>query len=486
MSGIKTISILVIVSILLLPVASAAISPQGTKTPITHVINIYFENHTFDNFFGIYPRDPYSNDPALLHNITTPTNLLSNIAPYKPPLSQLTPVAPGTFSTENPLEGYLPYHEDWNYGAMNNFKSGSGKQSLTYYTSAQVSPLWDLAEEYAMADNYFSPQIGESAPNTLYYLAGFSPVINDYGPPPSMPLNETIFGEMNKYDVSWGIYVNGSSKNFDMSQYIQGIGQYSTNINSWNVLLDKVHNGTLPSVSYVFSQGSNGYDMGAPSNILKGELWLLMLVNAIEASPIWNSTAVFITWDDAGGYYDQVSPPRFDGVQLGMRLPLIVVSPYAKENYVSNTLMTHSSILSFIDYNWNMPALNQFVSSLPIPLDLFNFAVGSNHTVAPRFPITFDNFPLPSSLEFNLTESQLQFNFSSQFPMVPQLNFNSLPYKTEGNYSTDLTDLNAGIFIHNDYTITPFLFSTYALALFLILDVILLSVLFWRHKNVEK
>ena len=73
--------------------------------------------------------------------------------------------------------------------------------------------------------------------------------------------------------------------------------------------------------------------MGAPSDILKGELWLLKLINSIEESPLWNSTAVFITWDDPGGYYDQVPPPVFHGVQLGMRLPLIVVSTYAKEDY---------------------------------------------------------------------------------------------------------------------------------------------------------
>ncbi len=97
---------------------------------------------------------------------------------------------------------------------MNNFIEGSGKQAMTYYTSAQVSPLWDLAEQYSIADNYFAPKLSESAPNTLYYLAGFSPVFNGYGPPPSIPISETIFGELNSYNISWGIFVNGSSKSF--------------------------------------------------------------------------------------------------------------------------------------------------------------------------------------------------------------------------------------------------------------------------------
>ena len=70
---------------------------------------------------------------------------------------------------------------------------------------------------------------------------------------------------------------------------------------------------------------------GTPSNILKGELWLLKLINSIEESPLWNSTAVFITWDDPGGYYDQVPRPVFHGVQLEMRLPLIVVPPMQRK-----------------------------------------------------------------------------------------------------------------------------------------------------------
>lgn len=471
------ISIIVVLTFLV-PAVNASVAPT-TRTPIKHVINILFENHTFDNFFGIYPENPLSNNSSLISNMSVPLNLLSNLSL----LSKLNQIPPGTFSTVDPIEGYLPYHEDWNYGHMNDFAAGSGKQSMTYFTAAQVSPLWDLAEQYSIADNYFAPQLSESAPNTLYYLAGFSPVFNDYGPPPSIPINETIFGEMNDYHVSWGVYVNGTSKSFDMSQYISGMNEFSNNINSWEDFVQELSNGTIPSVSYIFSEDSNGYDMGAPSNILKGELWLLKLINSIEESPLWNSTAVFITWDDPGGYYDQVPPPVFHGVQLGMRLPLIVVSTYAKEDYVSNTLMTHSSILSFIDYNWNMPALNQFVSFLPLPLDIFDFNVPYSNGLVAREPIQFNNFPLPGSLEFNLNSTQFQFNYSHQFPITPQIGFNDLPYERNGSYNVSLSDLKAGIYVRSDYSITPFIFSPYAVLLFLLLDALLLLFLVRRGKH---
>ncbi|MGC8645249.1 MAG: alkaline phosphatase family protein [Thermoplasmata archaeon] len=467
---------IVVLSSLFFPL-TAATADSSTRTPIRHVINIFFENHTFDNIFGIYPEKGGSTSPQ----ITRPLNLLSNASLLK----LLNPVPSGSFSTQDPLEGYLPYHEDWNHGLMNGFRNGSGPQSLYYLTAAQVSPLWDLAEEYAIADNYFSPQIGESAPNTLYYLAGFSPVMNDYGPPPYIPFNETVFGELSHFGISWGVYVSGNEKKFDMSQYIEGIREYYGNIGSWQSFLTSLSSGSLPQVSYIFSQDANGYDMGAPSNILKGELFLLYIVDAVERSSYWNSTAIFITWDDPGGYYDQVPPPILNGVQLGFRLPLIVVSPYAKENYVSDTLMTHSSIISFIDYNWDIPALNPFVAELPVPLDLFDFSAPYPSGNVARPPLSFTSFPLPQNVEFNLTAAQLNFNYSSHFPMEPQYNFSSLPYQERGESNQTLLNLGFSLFVHRDISITPFYLSPLFILALVLVNMAILAVL-WRRKDGRK
>ena len=451
---------LLISIVILLPAVSGSISQPGERTPIKHVINIYFENHTFDNFFGTYPRNPSSSGQSIIANISKPLNLLNNSSL----LNSLTPVSAGTFSTPNPVEGYTAYHLDWNHGAMNGFTTGSGPYSMTYYTSAQLGPIWDLTEEYGMGDRYFASTISESAPNTLYYLAGFSPLINDYGPPPSIPINETIFGELNQYNIPWGVYVSGNYKSFDMSSMIQGIGSYSSDINSWSTFLQQLGNGTLPSVSYVFSQGGNGYDTGAPGSLLKGELWLIALINAIEASPIWDNTVVFITWDDPGGYYDQLSPPVVARQQLGMRLPFIVVSPFAKENYISNTVLTHSSILAFIDYNWGIPALNGFVSSVNIPLDFFDFNVSR-----PAMTFNFGNtISVPTNLDFNLTSSDSSSNLSAAFPLSPQMPFSSLHYAEHGEINYTLSSIGAGILVKNDVTVSPFYASPYLLLILIL------------------
>jgi phospholipase C len=466
--------VLLISIIIILPAVSGSVSQQGERTPIKHVINIYFENHTFDNFFGTYPDNPSSANQTLISQIAKPVNLLNNTSL----LSSLTSVAVGTFNTSNPIEGYSAYHIDWNHGKMNGFLQGSGPSSMTYYTAAQLGPMWDLSEEYGMSDMYFAPVISESAPNTLYYLAGFSPVFNDYGPPPSIPISETIFGELNNYGIPWGVYVGGNEKSFDMSSYIQGINAYSNDIHSWSTLLQQLSNGTLPAVSYVFSQDANGYDMGAPGSLLKGEVWLISLINYIESSPVWNSTAIFITWDDPGGYYDQVAPPIVDGVQFGMRLPLIVVSPFSKENYISDTILSHSSILAFIDYNWNLPALNGFVSSVNLPLDFFDF----NQTRAPM-TFTFGNITLPThGLEVNITQALFAFNLSGTFPVAPQEPFKSLHYSEHGEINYTLSSIGAGVLIKNDVTYSPFYSSPYLLLILVIAAVLIVEFLPGRRK----
>jgi len=466
--GVIFITFLVAVMVII-PAVSGAVNQPSEKTPIKHVINIYFENHTFDNFFGTYPENPSSTDQSLISNISHPTNLLNNTSL----LNGLTPVKAGTFSTSNPIEGYTAYHIDWNHGAMNGFLQGSGQSAMTYYTSAQLGPIWDLTEEYGMADNYYSSVISESAPNTLYYLAGFSPVVNDYGPPPTIPIGETIFGELNNYNISWGVYVNGSSKSFDMSGYIQGIGAYANDVNSWNTLTQQLGSGNLPAVSYVFSQGGNGYDTGAPGSLLKGELWLMSLINQIEESPAWSSTVVFITWDDPGGYFDQISPPIVDGLQLGMRLPFIVVSPFAKENYVSNTVLTHSSILAFIDYNWNIPALNGFVSKVNVPLDFFDF-----NSSRPSMTFNFGNtITIPANLNFNVTPSESAVNLSSAFPLVPQEPLGSLRYAEHGQINFTLSSAGASIFVNNDIVQSPFYSSPYLLLILIIACVAIVEYL---------
>ncbi len=438
---------IVLLSALEAPVALGS----SSVPPIRHLVEIMMENHSFDNIFGVYPG------PTNPLGLQTPQNLLDVAG-----IPQMHPVPNGTFSTADPVEGYVAYHEDWNGGMMNGFLQGSGPQSLLYYTASQYGEEWALAEQYSLGDMYFASQLTETSPNRLYSLAGYSPVINDYGPPPYIPVGQSIFSELNHYGVSWGYYVENPSAGAGTLDYFAGIGQYSSSIRSWNDFFQELSNDSLPSVAWMMpvDGGAVDYSQGPPSNVLKGELWLMYVVNAIERSPEWNSTAIFITYDEGGGFYDQVPPPSISGVQLGVRVPLIVVSPYAKENYVSNTVMTHTSILAFIDYNWGLPPLNKIVWESTLPLDMFNFNSTYSWGSVIRPPIAFTNFPMPSSPIFSLSKFSNVTSLSYLFPMNLQVPLNQLPYSREGSshFSLGRSD---GYYVNSNFPFIPFYETIY-------------------------
>jgi phospholipase C len=123
-------------------------------------------------------------------------------------------------------------------------------------------------------------------------------------------------------------------------------------------LLSEARAGTLPSVTFVDPEGSNTLSEHPPENVTVGEEWSLSIIDAIRASPIWNSTAIFLTWDEGGGFYDSVVPPTVDALGDGFRVPMIVVSPFTEGGGVSATIFDHTSVLKFIDQNWGLPYLD--------------------------------------------------------------------------------------------------------------------------------
>jgi len=148
-------------------------------------------------------------------------------------------------------------------------------------------------------------------------------------------------------------------------------------INKTQVLLD-IANGQLPQVSWVIPTGQASDH--ALDNNGSGPSWVASVVNAIGNSQYWSTTAIFIAWDDWGGWYDHVAPSIYDSYEYGFRVPLIVVSPYAKRSYVSHVTHHFGSILKFIEENFNLPSLGYADARADDLLDCFNFS---------RSPISF-------------------------------------------------------------------------------------------------
>ncbi|MGC8661839.1 MAG: alkaline phosphatase family protein, partial [Nitrososphaeria archaeon] len=308
---------------------------------------------------------------------------------------------------------------------------------------------WDYAEEYVLADNYYTPVLTETLPNRLASLAGYSPVSNDFGPPPYVNLNQTIFYQLNQNNVSWGYFELFSSvKNPPSSEIyplnsIQGFSNnlaYMNNVENLSVFLAEAKNGTLPAVSFVMPFGLAGegnipdISEHPSANITAGQDWTVNIINSIMQGPDWNSSAIFITWDEWGGFYDSVPPPQVNAFGYGGRVPLLIISPYAKENYIDSTVLNHDSILKFIDYNWNMPYLSSWVAQSGSVLSAFDFNQN------PRPPIVLGPTPNIVGTTGN-TAGYIKFENGSrltldekltteQYPIPLQIPLSSLNYSS--------------------------------------------------------
>jgi phospholipase C len=423
-------------ALLLLLVTSLFTSPysllaQTNQTPIQHVFIIMQENHSFDNYFGTYPTA----NGTLVNNITTELQGVDGIPaglclPYQ--ASCMAPYYANSSSTVSPNEGQLTYEGDVNNGLMNGFPSHSGPQSMAYFDFHQIAGYWDYAEEYGLADSYFSTYLAPTAPNRLALLAGTSPVTGDYGPPPYIPFNSTILFQLQSAGLSWGYFdfisQSSDSSNVYPLNYLSGMTpQDEARVQNISYLLNDLYSGKiLPNVVYVSSLGSHLLDEHPPYNITQGELWVVSIVNAVMESSYWNSSAIFLTWDEGGGYFDNLPPPKGQSqtisgenplIGYGQRVPLLVISPYAKENYVSLTTLNHLSLLSFIEYNWDLPPLDQAVAQSNNLLDFFDFSS------PPRPPVI-----LTSSGPFSY----------STYPIPLQIPVSQLNYDRLGSSSSDL------------------------------------------------
>jgi phospholipase C len=417
--------------------AARGASGAGTATPIKHVVIVMMENHSFDNVFGMYPTLDKSSPSALLSSIQAPDDVLG-----APGQSQLHQVPNGTFWTVNPAESV--YYNDWNNGKMDGFAANSGSQSMTFFGPSQFAAEWDLAEQYAIGDRYFSSCLCETDPNRVFSLAGYAAgQTQDGGPPPYVPVNQSIIGELEHFNVSWGYYVQDPANNDFPLNYFDGIDAYSAGIQPWGAFNESLREGTLPAVSWVMPTGggATGVDQHPSYDVTVGESWLLGVTRAVMKSPYWNSTAIFVTYDEGGGYYDHVPPPELDGVQLGFRVPFIVISPYAKEDYVSHTSMNHASTLAFVDFNWRLPALNSFVAESGMPLDMFDF----NQTYTGG----------------SLLRPPVDLRVDSRFPQTPQIPFGELPYAREGSSAATLASLGPARYVETNTPVTPFFQSVW-------------------------
>jgi phospholipase C len=322
--------------------------------PIKHIIVVMKENRSFDHIFGnLAARGQPGTEPIP--------------AGYQTSQGRPTP-ATTTCLKEDPDHQWEAMHHYVNGGKMDAFDENPGQ--IAYYDQSDLPFDYWLASTFALADRFFPSVLSGTGPNRFFLESATAGGVFNNGagvPPPGTPK----------------IYDRLRAKGVTVDQYYFGV----------EGLEAKLAAGTLSDVTFVDSEGAI-HDEHPPADLQVGEAWTRRVYQAVRDSPYWMTTAMIWTYDEGGGFFDHVPPPRScppaDGTpdadkffELGIRVPMVLVSPWARPHHVSHVLHETTSITRFIEAVHDLPALTARDANSDALLDMFDFACPQVDVPAP-------------------------------------------------------------------------------------------------------
>ena len=421
------------------------------------------ENRSFDSYFGTYPKA--DGLPATNGQFTVCVRDLAKKscqAPYHNPADINGGGAHGAAAARRDvnggkMDGFIAVAQRAPKGCASDqdpaCAEGTATDVMGYHDAREIPNYWDYAANYTLDEHMFEPVASWSLPDHLYMVSAWSALCTSADPAscsnqivgPYTPAQQEVFVDqaiatgtapvndawtdvtylMHTHHVSWGYYVeNGTEPDCedDAATCPPKPQSYKTP-GIWNPLplFNDVHQdgelgnvqptqnflgaataGTLPTVSWITPSQPNSEH--PPASVHEGQAWVTNLINAVMRGPDWSSTAIFLSWDDWGGFYDQVVPPAVDGNGYGLRVPTIVISPYAKKGYVDHQTLSHDAFLKFIEDDFLGGArLDPATDGRPDPRptvretvpQLGNLVQDFDFTQAPRGPLILPLNPKP-------------------------------------------------------------------------------------------
>lgn len=362
----------------------------GTDTipQIKHIVVLMMENHSYDNHLGMLRRQ--GADGFTLGSSGKPTA----VNPYRDGRLQHAFRMPTTCQVlGKPSQNWTDTHTQLDGGKLDGFvRSGSGPVSMGYWQHDDLPFYYSMASVFPLADRYFCSVLGPTFPNRRYLIAATSMgMINDSIPSlTGYPTNGTIFDRLHAAGVSWKDYYSPVTVVPTLALFPRLLTTYPDHIADQDDFFKDAAAGNLPGVSLV----EPDYLLNSeetPQNIALGEQFAGKVINAVMSGPAWKNTLLIWTFDEHGGYYDHVVPPRaiapdnippqtdggptYTGFhQYGFRVPCVVVSPWARPNYVSNQVFDHTSICALIETKWNLAALTRRDANAHNMLDMLDFS----------------------------------------------------------------------------------------------------------------
>ena len=354
------------------------------RLPVDHVIVVMQENRSFDHYFGSRDGEVdgipagYSN-PNARGEAVRPTHLASTCVAFDPP------------------HQWAAMHTGWNLGHMDGFVRASGLSMgeavvLGYYEPRDL-PFYDwLYRTFAMSDRHFGSVLGGTWSNRNFLYTGSSYGVRNTGER-TIPQARTIFDTLDAAGVAWAVFSDGAPRQ-DSLGWTRGHRGFAPTSRFFEGLRD----GTLPPVVFVDPAGD--VDEHPTGDVQRGEAWARSIVTTALSSPLWPRLALVLTYDESGGFFDHVAPPSAcspdpDGAggydvtdldRFGVRVPFVLVSPWARPSYVSHLATDHTAVLRFIEALYDLPALTGRDANASALLDMFDFSCPQLREVHTEIP----------------------------------------------------------------------------------------------------
>ncbi len=399
--------------------AALVTPPIGKFSSLQHVVIVMMENRAYDNYFGVYCQKTSAVCPMTGNGI--PVGTCVKLYPSIPTSQCFAPynMTKDTWMGLRDLpHTWVATHHAYNNGSMNGFYVAESFHNFTFghYNGSTIPTYWDMAQQFGLSDTFFSSVMTYSLPNHWYLVAGQSPQVllgltitsNKNVTAKHMYLDQanvtpSVETELNAHpNVSWTFY------DYALTPYQHAIADLSGSdpgsaYGTWNPMAAQnqsyagtnpdhfqprsqffkdVNGGTLGNISWIIPDAK--YSDHLPANVTYGEDFIASIVNTVENSSYWNSTAIFVTWDEYGGWYDHVAPPQLDANGLSLRVPLLVFSPWTPAGMIGHRQLSFDSLLHFVEWRWGLGCLTSRDCNATLPVGFFNFGIH-------RSPVFFGN-----------------------------------------------------------------------------------------------
>jgi phospholipase C len=421
----------------------------GSIQSVNHIIIMLQENRSFDSYLGNMttfrqqssPPIPINSSDGKIRDLsdavgyTNPSPVAGNIAPFRTgsvctenlspdweehhiQINHSNPAAasPTTFD----MKGFVPvaFGESQAFATHGIFLADqTGRRAMGFFDETQLNYYYFMAANFAMSDNLHSPLPANTTPNRMFLHGatsqGFAHI------PSRLLTSKTIWQELDEKGISWKIYVTDFSRSFktylSFFTYFNQAGVQAKIVPLTEYFSDLTA-GTLPSVAMIEAGYFSGQDehtsninpalgAAAPINVQAGAAHVASIINPLMTSSSWKDSVFLFAFDEGGGAFDHVPPvavPSPDGIppqdliagkdvagdftMTGVRVPNMIISPFAKKNFVSHTPMDYTAFLKFVETRFNLSALTSRDASMPDMTEFFDFTNGGPWAVPPSPP----------------------------------------------------------------------------------------------------